>query len=180
MNPNDPNPRPLEKQLGYLSLAHYFFAALVAGISLYGIYYISSGMDVRELQFWTITVGVNPGPDPQPIAIFDSANGSEEEVPQESAFKPEDIGLEVDNRWDVPTEAVGGSLIAIGVGLILVAWTIAGFLFAAGRKLDQRRGYAYCLLAAIVETVLFPLGTILGIFTILVLLRDSVRRSFSR
>jgi hypothetical protein len=63
--------------------------------------------------------------------------------------------------------------------LILVHWTLAGFIIAAGRRLRRRVSWTFCLVVAGLECVLIPLGTVLGVFTIVVLMRDSVRALFA-
>lgn len=67
---------------------------------------------------------------------------------------------------------VGGSIIAMGE-------TLAICILAAGRMLAKRRAYMFCFVIAGLETVLMPFGTVLGVFTIIVLTRDSVKEAFA-
>ncbi len=67
---------------------------------------------------------------------------------------------------------VAGSLM-ITCGLIL-----AGFMAYAGRCLARQRRYTLCLVVAGLSCMLMPLGTVLGIFTLLVLLRPRVKIAF--
>ena len=65
------------------------------------------------------------------------------------------------------------------------AWMLLGFTFAiclvlAGRFLARRRHYLYCLIMACVACTFMPLGTVLGVFTILVLMRPSVKELFGQ
>ena len=46
------------------------------------------------------------------------------------------------------------------------------------RFLVQRRNHRFCLVLAGVTCLFMPLGTILGVFTLIVLMRDSVQQSF--
>jgi hypothetical protein len=67
--------------------------------------------------------------------------------------------------------------------LFAIAWIVSGLTFAAsvayaGRFLEQRRRYLYCLVIAGVECMFAPFGTILGVFTIFVLVRPSVKEAF--
>lgn len=48
----------------------------------------------------------------------------------------------------------------------------------AARRLKARRGRTFCMIVAALDLLQMPLGTLLGIFTLLVLSRDSVRRTF--
>jgi hypothetical protein len=62
---------------------------------------------------------------------------------------------------------------------MLVGWTLAACMIATGRKLTRRASRTFCLVIAGLECALMPLGTILGIFTIVVLTKDSVKQIFA-
>jgi hypothetical protein len=75
----------------------------------------------------------------------------------------------------------------IGIGLmifaglfILAGWTLAALIAYAGRSLQTHRHYTYCLAMGGVECIFMPFGTVLGVFTIIVLMRDSVKELFGR
>jgi len=74
-----------------------------------------------------------------------------------------------------------GIFIMIFAGLfILAGWALAALIAYAGRSLQTRRCYTYCLVMAGVECIFMPFGTVLGVFTIIVLMRDSVKELFGR
>lgn len=50
--------------------------------------------------------------------------------------------------------------------------------FMVGQRLRQRRGHRFCQIVAVVTCLSIPFGTALGIFTLLVLNRPSVRVLF--
>lgn len=77
-----------------------------------------------------------------------------------------------------PDRLFGLIFTIVGAFLILFFWTIAVFIFLAGRNLARRRRYTLCLVAAGIECLFMPLGTALGVFTIIVLLRPSVKLQF--
>lgn len=62
----------------------------------------------------------------------------------------------------------------------MVGWTLAVGLFVAGYLLARRRGYFFCLVMAGIACTFSPFGTVLGVFTLLVLLRSSVKQLFGR
>jgi len=64
--------------------------------------------------------------------------------------------------------------IAFPAILMLCGWTLAGLIIAAGGKLRRRVSRMFCLVVAGLECILMPIGTVLGVFTIIVLARDSV------
>jgi hypothetical protein len=78
-----------------------------------------------------------------------------------------------------PEAMVGAFFIVFGAMFILTAWTLAGCLVFAGRSLTQRRRRTFCLVTAGVTALMcMPFGTVLGVLTLMVLLRPSVREAF--
>lgn len=63
--------------------------------------------------------------------------------------------------------------------LLLAGWTLAGLMVAAGRRLKRRASHTFCLVVACIECLMMPFGTVLGIFTIIVLSRESVKELFA-
>jgi hypothetical protein len=62
---------------------------------------------------------------------------------------------------------------------ILAGWTLSGFIIAAGRRLKRRTSYTFCLVMAGIECIFMPFGTVLGIFTIITLMKEPVKKLFS-
>jgi len=77
-----------------------------------------------------------------------------------------------------PPVLIGWIFTLVPAFFILAGWTLAGFIVVAGRKLKRRQGYLFCLVVAACECVFIPFGTILGIFTLVVLTREPVRELF--
>jgi len=74
-----------------------------------------------------------------------------------------------------------GVFFMVFAGLFIVAgWTLAALIAFAGRSLQIRKRYTFCLVVAGVECIFMPVGTVLGVFTIIVLMRDSVKEIFGR
>jgi len=72
-----------------------------------------------------------------------------------------------------------GWLMVIFAGLfILAGWILAALVAWAGRCLQRRQHYTFCFVMACVACVFMPFGTVLGVFTIIVLHRPSVRMLF--
>lgn len=61
---------------------------------------------------------------------------------------------------------------------ILLGSTMAVLFFCSGRNPAARTRSAYCLVLSGVMWIFMPLGTVLGVFTIIVLMRDSVKPLF--
>ena len=77
-----------------------------------------------------------------------------------------------------PPPFLGWLFIGMASVLILVGWTLAISIFFAGRLLARRSRYMYCFVVAAIECILMPHGTILGVFTIIVLARPSIKALF--
>ena len=87
-------------------------------------------------------------------------------------------GWEGIGNSDPMTGLMGWFFIAFASVFILGGWTFAVCLFLAGRYLSQQRRYLFCLVMAGLACMFMPFGTVLGVFTIIVLLRDSVKELF--
>lgn len=77
-----------------------------------------------------------------------------------------------------PPAFVGWILIVLGGSLIVFGWTFAACILTAGRFLAQRKHYTFCLVMAGVECLFMPFGVVLGVFTIVVLMREPVKQLF--
>ena len=75
--------------------------------------------------------------------------------------------------------AIFGWLFVVAGGMaILMMWSMATVLVMAGRRLSQRRSHTFCIVVAALACTMFPFGTVLGIFTLIVLIRPSVKQLF--
>ncbi len=72
----------------------------------------------------------------------------------------------------------GWVLIIIGMSFCLLGWSLAIALLTAADRLRQRKSHRFCFVVACVECIMMPLGTVLGVFTILLLSKDSVKALF--
>ena len=77
-----------------------------------------------------------------------------------------------------PPAFLGWIFIVLGALFFLAGVTMAICILIAGRCLSRRKGYAFALVMACVECLFIPFGTILGVFTIIALSRESVRTLF--
>lgn len=79
---------------------------------------------------------------------------------------------------DAPPRFVGLFFVLFGTGFILVGWIIATMMIVLGVKLRRRKSRTFCIVAAGIECISMPFGTILGVFTIILLMKDSVKALF--
>jgi len=85
-----------------------------------------------------------------------------------------------DARGDAPPEFFGWIMIGVASFFILLGWCVAACIVSAGRCLSKQNHYTFCLVVAAIECMFMPFGTVLGVFTIIVLVRESVRDLFAR
>ncbi len=72
----------------------------------------------------------------------------------------------------------GWIFIVIGGLVILCGLTLGAFIAYAGRCLAAHRRHTLCMVVAALSCLCMPLGTVLGVFTLVVLLRPSVKAAF--
>jgi hypothetical protein len=68
----------------------------------------------------------------------------------------------------------------IGGSIILIGWAFAACVAVAGRFLWLHKHHTFCMVVAGVECVFTPFGTVLGVFTLIVLSRPTVRELFQQ
>jgi hypothetical protein len=64
--------------------------------------------------------------------------------------------------------------------MIALGWIYAFCLFLAGKNLKRRSHYTFCFVIAVISCLFAPFGTVLGVFTLVVLLRSSVKSLFEQ
>jgi len=79
-----------------------------------------------------------------------------------------------------PPRLIGLFLVLFASAFIIAGWVFAGLLAWAGHCLNRRKHYLFCLVMACVACLFMPFGTVLGVFTIIVLSRASVKESFGQ
>ncbi len=83
-----------------------------------------------------------------------------------------------DPKDPLPTVLIGWFFIVFASVWILCGLTFAACIVLAGRYLQARRHYTFCLVMACLECMFMPFGTILGVLTIITVLKPSVRTLF--
>jgi len=84
----------------------------------------------------------------------------------------------MDNGDDTFARGMGWFFVVFATLFISLGLTLATCLAVAGRKLARQEGYTFCLVVAGFACMLMPFGTVLGVFTIVVLMRESVKKLF--
>jgi hypothetical protein len=77
-----------------------------------------------------------------------------------------------------PVAASGAVALAFASFGVLLAWVWAGVLVVSGRNLLAQRNHTFCMVVAGIACLSVPLGTILGITSLVILNREEVRQLF--
>jgi hypothetical protein len=67
----------------------------------------------------------------------------------------------------------------IPAAIIFFGLAFSAFIAAAGYFLAKRKNHTFCLVMAGVSCIFMPFGTVLGVFSIIVLSRPSVKEMFN-
>jgi hypothetical protein len=80
---------------------------------------------------------------------------------------------------ELPPEFLGWIFVVLGSLLFVSGIVMAICILIAGRSLALRKRYLFALVIACIECLFIPFGSILGVFTIVALSRESVKGLFS-
>jgi hypothetical protein len=141
------------EHLSALSIGHF----ILAGVSLLGaapiLFYGAAGAKVLEEFGSDLSMAMG-------------------DLPTQSGSNP------LAGSPDAMLHDLGTLLTAAVVSFIAVSVLAAVHLVLVGVLMRRRRWWTFCYLTGWGECLMFPFGTILGIFTIIVLGRPSVKRLF--
>ena len=77
-----------------------------------------------------------------------------------------------------PPVFIGWLFVILASVFITIGWVFAAFVLTTGRFLAKRKHRTFCLVMAGIECIFMPFGTVLGVFTIVVLMRESIKGLF--
>jgi hypothetical protein len=73
---------------------------------------------------------------------------------------------------------MGYFFIGMGSTLVALGWTLGILTILSGRWMAKRRRRIFSLVIAGINCASFPFGTVLGVFTFIILLRPSVKQMY--
>lgn len=91
-------------------------------------------------------------------------------------FTPDKLAT---SEGELPPAFIGWFFILLAGCFILTGLTLAVFMAIAGHYLSQHKHHLFCMVVAAIECIFMPFGTVLGVFTLIVLMRNSVKELFS-
>ncbi len=78
-----------------------------------------------------------------------------------------------------PAEYLAWMFVVMGAVTVLLGWTMGILNIYSGFCLKKHKKRVFCIVIAAIDCLSFPIGTTLGVFTIVVLLRDSVKALYA-
>ena len=88
------------------------------------------------------------------------------------------LSPEAFDNGEPPPTFMGWLFLIMGSAAVLSGWTLAILLIVAGRFLKKHKRRIFCMVVAGISCLFMPAGTVLGVFTILVLSRPTVKTLF--
>jgi hypothetical protein len=79
---------------------------------------------------------------------------------------------------EAPPAFVGYLFAGMGGLFVLLGVSVSLAIIYSGRLLRKQEKYLFSFVVACVECIFMPLGTVLGVFTIIVLSKDSVKKLY--
>ena len=79
-----------------------------------------------------------------------------------------------------PPQFIGWIFVIFAGVFMVLGWTLALMMLWSGRCLSRRRHYSFCFVLACLGCLFMPFGTVLGVFTIIVLVRPAVKALFDQ
>lgn len=89
-------------------------------------------------------------------------------------------GFPAANQQPPPPEFIGYFFIGCGSAVLLLGWVEGILTILSGRGIARQRGRVFSLVMAGINCLSVPLGTTLGVFTFIVLMRPSVQALYEQ
>jgi hypothetical protein len=77
-----------------------------------------------------------------------------------------------------PPPFIAWMMIIMGSFAVLAGWTLGILTIFSGRAIANRKARTFSIVIAAINCISVPIGTALGVFTMVVLLRDSVKTHY--
>jgi hypothetical protein len=90
------------------------------------------------------------------------------------------LDLPAAQRTPPPPPLLGWVLLVAGVALMATGLTYTVLLLVTARSLASHRRWTLCMVVSAVSCAFFPLGTALGVFTVVVLAKVETQQLFGR
>ena len=88
------------------------------------------------------------------------------------------LAPEIFEKGEPPPKFFGWIFVIAGSMAVLLGWTTAILMIVAGRFLKRHKRRVFCMAIAGISCLFMPVGTVLGVFTIIVLSRPTAKALF--
>jgi hypothetical protein len=180
------------EHLRLLSIFHYVHAAIVAFYSLFAMIYVVMGVLFLAMPFVFDDVpksAQQPTRSALPPRQTTDDQPSKDRTPSDEPKKVKELSraeaAEVDStrhhrsRADEPSLTIVGIMfVCFGVAGLLIGLTYASVQILVARFIKRRKHRVFCMIVSGLNCMNVPIGLILGVFTLIVLARPSVRPLF--
>lgn len=79
---------------------------------------------------------------------------------------------------DEPPAAIGCFMMAFGGVFLLLGWAYGICMILAGRNLKRRAKHTFCIVMAAISCIFAPVGTVIGVLSLIVLTKLEVKALF--
>lgn len=73
---------------------------------------------------------------------------------------------------------MGGMVVLFAGGIMLFSLLLAFLFLKQARDLGKRENYKFCFIISAIQCLIFPFGTALGVWTLVMLMKDDVKELF--
>ena len=80
---------------------------------------------------------------------------------------------------EAPPPFFGWMFVIAGSAFVIAGWTLTVLLVVSGRSLKRLKRRVFCTVIAGISCLFMPIGTVLGVFTIIVLSRPTAKPLFA-
>jgi len=84
-----------------------------------------------------------------------------------------------ENCKELPPEFLGWIFLGVGAFAMIFGLSFAAMVVLAGRYLSRRIHHTFCIAVAAVSCLFMPFGTVLGIFTLVTIMKPEAEALFS-
>jgi hypothetical protein len=177
------------EHLRLLSIFHYIHAGLVAFYSMLALIYVAMGIMLIAAPDM-FESGMKPTIVKPPVPVAEGRESNRGDLSAEDSATatvptpttpPIGAGPGISSAEMPPELMKGMGIMVMGFGLIFMLLGL-GFAFASyltGRFLARRQHHTFCIVVSAIDCLSFPIGTLLGVFTLIVLFRPSVKQLFT-
>lgn len=153
----------VREHIRLLSIFHYVVGGIGYLVSLFPIIHLAMGI-------FFLAAPEEFFEPPKPPKITGSSIG------ESPSLEIKDSSVEVSDEF--PARLFGLLFTIIPAIIILCGFIVSTLIVIAGKRLASHRSHTFCLVVAGIECLIMPFGTILGVFTILTLLKPEARQLF--